>query len=150
MLGEIVKRSCLSALTIKKTASGVVQISFAGSVKGDSATILSQLQLNVFLPICSPVVFVDFFKVSVWSASQLWKTIVGVMLNANTSSMAAATIFFIIRFLNNVYYLLQCCKCMYFAGMRLMAHSFFAGMCFFAGSIPHEGDTKTNRRYYFW
>ena len=50
MWGEVVKRSCLSALNIKKTASGVLLISFAGWVKGDSATILSQWQLNVFLP----------------------------------------------------------------------------------------------------
>ena len=142
MWGEVVKRSCLSALNIKKTASGVLLISFAGWVKGDSATILSQWQLNVFLPSWSPFVWVYFLTVSLWLASQLWKTMVGVMLNANTSSKAAATIFFMARFLNNVYYLLLCCKYIHFAGMHLMTYSFLQERAFFAGSITHWGDTK--------
>ena len=128
MWSEVVKWTGLLILTNENNCSGITMISLSDSVKGDSATMLSQLQLNVFLPICLPVVFVDFFKVSVWSASQLWKTIAGVMLNANTSSMAAATIFFIIRFLNNVYYLLLCCKYIHFAGMYLMAHYITIGV----------------------
>ena len=102
MWSAVVKWTCLPTTNDEKKFSTGVMISLSGSVKGDWATILSQLQLKVCLPTCSWFVAVVFFKVSVWSARQLWKTMAGVILSANTISRAAATIFCMIWFLNKV------------------------------------------------
>lgn len=63
----------------------------AVSVKADSATILSQWQLNNCLATWVCLVSGNFLTESVWFANQLCRTMVGVTLNAKIISSNPAT-----------------------------------------------------------
>jgi hypothetical protein len=63
------------------------------------------------------------------------------MLNANSINMTAATIFFMMWFLNKVYFLLQCCKYSYsFKSKQLFERKI---------EITRWGDNKANGGIYF-